>query len=85
MRNMKTRLEILQIIKETITRETGLAEAEIDDSASFHSLGLDSIRAVVILDNLERRLGIEMSPLLFWDYPTVGMLVDHLTSASTHD
>ncbi len=82
---MKTRLEILQTVKEEISRESGLETAEIEDGASFHSLGLDSIRAVVMLDTLERKLGIELNPLLFWDYPTVEQLVDYLTSASNHE
>ena len=75
-----TKPEILARLKEEIARETGLSIPEIDDSATFYSLGLDSINSVFILDKLERQFKVEMNPLFFWDYPTVELLTDHLTS-----
>lgn len=82
---MKSRTEILSILKEHIGKETGISLSEIDDNATFYSLGLDSISAVYILDRLEKRLNIEMNPIFFWDYPTVGLLADHLTTLSSHE
>jgi acyl carrier protein len=75
-----TKAEILSKLKEEITKETGLKLEEISDSATFASLGLDSISSVVILDELERHLQLEMNPMLFWDYPTVELLAGHITS-----
>ena len=75
-----TKAEILSKLKEEITKETGLKREEISDSATFASLGLDSISSVVILDELERHLKLEMNPMLFWDYPTVELLAGHLNS-----
>ena len=77
---MKTRPEILQLLKAELASETGIHPDEIDDSASFFDLGLNSISAVFILDVLEKKLGVEMNPLFLWDYPTVGLLADYLTT-----
>ncbi len=77
------RQEILTKLKEEIAEETGLAIAEIDDSATFFSLGLNSISAVYILDKLEKELKVEMNPLFFWDYPTVELFVDYIASLKT--
>jgi acyl carrier protein len=77
---MKTRTEILQLLKEEISSETGIPALEIVDSASFFELGLNSISAVFILDVLERKLKVEMNPLFFWDYPTVELLADYITT-----
>jgi acyl carrier protein len=78
-----TKAEILSKLKEEITKETGLKQEQISDSATFASLGLDSISSVVILDELERQLKLEMNPMLFWDYPTVELLAGHLTSLTS--
>jgi acyl carrier protein len=77
---MRTKLEILQLLKAEIASETGIPAVEISDSASFFDLGLNSISAVFILDVLEKELKIEMSPLFLWDYPTIELLADYLTS-----
>jgi acyl carrier protein len=82
---MKTRSEILGILKGHIARETGLPLAEISDDATFYSLGLDSISSVFILDRLEKQLKIEMNPVFFWDFPTVGLLADHITTLGAHE
>ena len=81
---MNSRTEILNVLKEEIAKETGLPLSEIVDEATFYSLGLDSISSVFILDRLEKRLKIEMNPIFFWDYPTVGLLAEHLVSLSDH-
>jgi acyl carrier protein len=40
--------------------------------------GLDSINSVYILQQLEDFLNLELSPLLFWDYPTIKSLSIYL-------
>ena len=77
---MKINPEILNTLKREIAKETGLPVSDIDDNATFNSLGLDSISSVFILDKIEKQLKIEMNPLFFWDYPTVGLLAQHITS-----
>ena len=72
--------DIVRALKAEIAGETGVPIDDIDDSASFASLGLNSISSVFILDKLEKRLKVEMNPLFFWDYPTIKLLADHLFS-----
>lgn len=73
-------MDILLLLKTEIARETGIPVTDIADSASFFDLGLNSISAVFILDVLEKKLGIEMNPLFFWDYPTVELLAGHIVT-----
>lgn len=77
---MKTKAEILQLLKAELAAETGIPVSEIDETASFFDLGLNSISAVYMLDVLEKKLSIEMNPLFFWDYPTVDVFADYLSS-----
>jgi acyl carrier protein len=79
---MKTKTEVLQLLKAEIASETGIPVTEIADSASFFELGLNSISAVFVLDILEKKLKVEMNPLFFWDYPTVELLADYITTLS---
>jgi len=75
-----TKAEILQTLKKEIASETGLDVSDIADTATFFDLGLNSISAVFILDVLEKKLKVEMNPLFFWDYPTVGSFADYITT-----
>jgi acyl carrier protein len=75
-----TQEQVTARIKAEISRETGLAISEIDDGATFYSLGLDSVSSVYILDKLEKQLNVEMNPLFFWDYPTVGLFAEYITT-----
>ncbi len=85
MRRMKTKADILNVLKEQLAGQTGLSVPEIEDDATFYSLGLDSVSAVYLLDRLEKKLQIEMNPLFFWDYPTVAQLAEHLSTLSHHE
>jgi acyl carrier protein len=53
---------------------------EIDANAKFSRLGLDSAMSVQLIVALEARLGIELSPDIVADYPTISRLVEHLAS-----
>jgi acyl carrier protein len=63
---------VLNFIKKEIAEETKIPVERIDVNATFHSLGLDSLSAVLILHNIEKEFGIELNPIHFWDYPTPG-------------
>ncbi|MEI9920083.1 MAG: acyl carrier protein [Bacteroidota bacterium] len=62
--------EVLNFIKKEIAEETKLSIEKIDVDASFHSLGLDSLSAVLILHNIEKEFSVDLNPIHFWDYPT---------------
>lgn len=70
--------EIIDFFKEIVAKETSCQPDEIDINDSFHALGLDSINAIFVLDKLEIKYNISLSPLLFWDYPTIQSFSGHV-------
>lgn len=82
---MKINQDILSALKEEIAKEAGVAVSNVDTDATFSSLGLDSISSIFVMNELELKLGIEMNPMFFWDYPTVSKLAEHITSLTTHE
>jgi acyl carrier protein len=53
----------------------------LDVSQPFNSLGLDSLQTMTLLGDIETALGHEISPTVFWNYPTIAELAAHLTMA----
>jgi acyl-CoA synthetase (AMP-forming)/AMP-acid ligase II/acyl carrier protein len=53
----------------------------LDVTQPFNSLGLDSLQTMTLLGDVEIALGQELSPTLFWNYPTIAELAAHLAVA----
>jgi len=70
--------QVLNFIKKEIAEETKFSVEKIDANASFHSLGLDSLSAILILNNIEKEFGIELNPIHFWDFPTPALFADRI-------
>ncbi len=66
-----TENDIINFISKIISKECGLNEKDINPDHSFFELGLDSISAVYLLELVENEYRITLSPILFWDYPTI--------------
>ncbi len=77
--------EIIEFFKELIAEETGSKPSEINIDEGFQSLGLDSVNAVFLLEKMERRYKVSLSPLLFWDYPTIKTFSAHIYSLISDD
>jgi acyl carrier protein len=73
-----TQLEIEKILKEEIAFETKRPENQLDANAHFASHGLDSLNCIYVLYQVEKKLEVELNPSLFWDYPTISSLAQHL-------
>jgi acyl carrier protein len=58
--------------------ELSLDPSEIDPGNAFLSYGMDSVHAMMLVGDLEGRLGTQLSPTLAWDYPTVHALAEHV-------
>jgi acyl-CoA synthetase (AMP-forming)/AMP-acid ligase II/acyl carrier protein len=56
------------------------ADSEIHSDQSFGELGVDSLLAVELSQQLERWLGVRLSPVAAWSYPTPETLAKHLCS-----
>ncbi|QSE96217.1 acyl carrier protein [Fulvivirga lutea] len=71
-----TSTPLKDFIKEVIANETGIKSSAIKDTQSFFELGIDSITAVYLLELVEKKYEIELTPLYFWDYPTIEKFAD---------
>lgn len=54
------------------------AETEIDPGRALADYGLQSVIAIQVTGELEDRLGLELDPTIFFDYPTVDQLATFL-------
>ncbi len=57
-----------------VANEAGLELDDLDDDASFPSLGIDSLMSLVVAEKFREELGITVGGSLFLEYPTVGDL-----------
>lgn len=57
-----------------IANEAGLVVDDLEEDASFTSLGIDSLMSLVIVEKLGAELGVKVSGSLFLDYPSIGDL-----------
>lgn len=73
-----TRPELIALLKSVIADETGITLAEISDTDTFFNLGLDSVSCIFLMDKLEKKLGVDLNPIYFWDYPSIDTFADYL-------
>ncbi|HEX3286433.1 MAG TPA: type I polyketide synthase [Mycobacterium sp.] len=59
----------------------GCSPEDIDFDASMHDLGLGSADAVVLTGELSELLGRQISPVEFWQYPTISALARFLSGS----
>lgn len=72
--------EIIEFIKKRIAEEQGLPITEVEIDVEFINLGLDSVSAVFILEDIEKFLEIEINPISLWDYPTIESFSKFITN-----
>jgi len=73
MKNI-TKSDIIHFLKEQVSQECTIPYEEIDTQVEFVDFRMDSLKAVYIMDRLEKYIGKELSPLYFWDNPTIESL-----------
>lgn len=61
-----------------VMNEAALDAADMQDKASFASLGVDSLMSLVIAEKFREELGVIVGGSLFLEYPTVGDLREWL-------
>ncbi len=69
--NTFTEAELSNFIRNKIAVELGIPEEEIDLTIEFINFGMDSVNSIFILQHIEKFIGTDLNPLLFWDYPTI--------------
>jgi acyl carrier protein len=78
-------IEIENWIVQRLAFRLGTPSADIDPTLPFASFGMDSQNALGLSGDLEDWLGVELSPTLVWDYPTVRQLSCHLATEGIQD
>jgi len=61
-----------------LTASLGIPEDRIEPETTFARLGLDSASSVYLIVALEEWLGVELTPELTFDHPTLARLARHL-------
>ena len=63
-----------------LARTLDLPDQSIDTEMTFARLGLDSANSVFLIVELEDWLGLELTPDLLFEHPTIGELARHLAT-----
>ena len=66
-----------------VAQALGMEQAELDSSAGFATMGLDSKEAVSITGELQDWLKRTLEPTLLFDYPNIDSLAKHLAQLQT--
>jgi len=61
-----------------LARTLELSDAQIEPSVTFTRLGLDSANSVYLIVELEEWLGLELTPDLLFEHPTISDLARYL-------
>jgi acyl carrier protein len=71
MQKVLSEEELISFCREELAQMMGVAPESIDVNASFEDMRLNSIHAMQMLDELEDQLSISISPIIFWENPTL--------------
>jgi acyl carrier protein len=63
--------QLMNFCREELAMMMGVAPDSISQDANFEDLRLNSIHAMQLLDEIDDRLGISVSPIVFWENPTL--------------
>jgi acyl carrier protein len=75
--------ELTDWIAGWISRELKIDRGQITGNQTFVRYGMDSVHAMMMVGDLEERLGRRLSPTLSWDFPTVEAIADYLVREAT--
>jgi acyl carrier protein len=73
-----TREQIADFCVTSLANVLRMPKERVKTDAKFNRLGLDSAMVVYVLMELEEKLGLELSPDDFYDYPTIDELSRYL-------
>ncbi|WP_148296454.1 SDR family NAD(P)-dependent oxidoreductase, partial [Alkalihalobacillus hemicellulosilyticus] len=70
--------ELRSIVYQLISTISSLPVEQIDTSANFEELGIDSINAVKFIETLNNNLQLELNPTLLFEYQTPEQFIQYL-------
>lgn len=74
---------ISQFIQIKVAETLGVKPDEVSPNEEFMSLGLDSMHAIFLIDEIEKEYNIEINPHTFWEFPTINSFADNLEKQLT--
>lgn len=80
-----TKKELTEFLKDKIAIECEVPREDVDVNTEFINFNMDSVKAVYIMDQLEKFTGTELSPLYFWENPTIDSLTTFLVNEVIRD
>ncbi|MEL6553184.1 MAG: acyl carrier protein [Cyanobacteria bacterium J06621_11] len=66
--------DIQDWLANSIANQLGVPADNIENDTPFSSYGLNSIQAMSIATAGKQHFGLEISPLIIWNYPTIAAL-----------
>lgn len=70
--------EVQDWLAEQIGEQLGIEADDVDIKVPFNRYGLDSAQAMAIATLGKQRFGLEISPLIIWNCPTIDSLSDYI-------
>lgn len=62
---------VSDFIQAKVAETLGVKSEEINPDDEFMNLGLDSMHAIFLIDEIEREFSVEINPHQFWEFPTI--------------
>src|SRR5260221_4633063 len=78
-RNVHSREAIRKLVINLIDKLLQLPPGVLDSSSPFTEFGIDSIGGVVLVNELNRRLSLELKPTVLFDYASVEKLTTYIS------
>jgi acyl carrier protein len=74
--------EIVDWLVDRIAKEMKVAPNELILDETFFNIGMNSLSTLIISGELAEFLELEeFNPSMFWDYPSIQKLAEHLTES----
>lgn len=80
-----TKEELIEWFVQEIEENLFIPRDEIELDEPFTSYGMDSAQAVLIVSSLSEKVGIDLPPTLFWDYPNIQSVIDYLMQSTNEE
>jgi acyl carrier protein len=75
--------ELQEWLCEHLAVHLKITDGRIDPAEPMSAYGLDSLRAVAMLAQVEEHVGFEIDPDVLWDHPTAADLACYLADRMT--
>lgn len=70
--------EIRNFLRLKVAEVLGTTPGLVNPDEEFMSLGLDSMHAIFLLDEIEKQYNLEINPHSFWEHPTINLFAADL-------